>query len=88
MAVGTRDEIHRQLDTLFRRGTVTGLTDEQLIERFAADSDEGAFAALVDRHGAMVLNTCRSVLGREADAEDAFQVAFFLSARTTSRSKG
>jgi RNA polymerase sigma factor (sigma-70 family) len=85
MAVGAGDEIRRQLDTLFRRGSVTGLLDAQLIERFAADSDEGAFAALVERHGAMVFHACRSILGREADAEDAFQAVFLLLAQRARR---
>ena len=41
MAVGARDQTHQQLNTLFRSGTFTGLLDQQLIERFASDSDEG-----------------------------------------------
>ncbi|HEV3343743.1 MAG TPA: sigma-70 family RNA polymerase sigma factor, partial [Pirellulales bacterium] len=85
MAVGTRDQTHRQLNTLFRSGTFTGLLDQQLIERYASDSDEGAFAALVERHGAMVLHVCRSLLRREVDAEDAFQAVFLLLAQRAHR---
>ena len=49
------------LNALFRSGTFVGLTDRELLERFgsrrSADDEtaELAFAALVERHGAMVL---------------------------------
>jgi RNA polymerase sigma factor (sigma-70 family) len=54
-------------------------TDAELLRAFAAQKDgAAAFAALVQRHGAMVLNVCRRVLGNAHDAEDAFQVTFML----------
>jgi RNA polymerase sigma factor (sigma-70 family) len=57
------------------------LPDHHLVERFAAHRDEAAFAALLKRHGPMVLGVCHSVLHNLHDAEDAFQVAFLVLAQ-------
>ncbi|MGE3806980.1 MAG: RNA polymerase sigma factor [Gemmataceae bacterium] len=56
------------------------LSDAQLLDGFCSQRDEGVFAALVARHGPMVLNTCRRVVGNEHDADDAFQATFALLA--------
>ncbi len=56
-------------------------SDQDLLNRYAERRDEDAFAALLRRHGPMVLRVCRRVLPHGPDAEDAFQVTFLTLAR-------
>jgi RNA polymerase sigma factor (sigma-70 family) len=71
----------RHIHRLFDEGAIAGLADAQLLDRFRDRRDEAAFAALVDRHGPMVLATCRAVLRDRGAAEDVFQATFLLLAR-------
>jgi RNA polymerase sigma factor (sigma-70 family) len=73
-----------QIHLLWDLGTFAGLTDAQLLARFADRSEDGAelaFEALVERHGPMVFRVCRGVLRDEHAAEDAFQATFLVLAK-------
>ncbi len=81
---GQHGTILRHIDLAFNVGTVAGLTDRELVDRFMArrgPAAEAAFAALVRRHGPMVLRVCRGVLHNHHDAQDAFQATFLILAR-------
>ena len=90
MGKGQPGSALRHLRALFAGGTATGLTDSELLEQYKARRAESAevvaaaemaFAALVDRHGAMVWGVCRRVLGDAHEAEDAFQATFLVLVR-------
>jgi RNA polymerase sigma factor (sigma-70 family) len=55
--------------------------DAALVGRWLAGRDEDAFAALVARHGLMVLGVCSRLLHDARDVEDAFQATFLVLAR-------
>lgn len=71
----------RPMERLFGPGTVAGLDESELLRRFARERDEAAFAALVARHGPMVLGVCRRILGDGHASEDAFQAVFLILVR-------
>lgn len=68
---------------LWQVGSLTGLSDARLLERSAEGGPAAqlALAALVDRHGPMVLRVCRRLLRDPHDAHDAFQATFLVLAR-------
>src|SRR5438067_13290707 len=57
------------------------VADAALLDRFVQCRDNEAFAALVARHGPMVLHVCRRVLNDVQAAEDAFLATFLVLAR-------
>src|SRR5437660_8827440 len=77
MATAQLGAVRRLFDHV--RGDPAG--DDALLSRWNADRDPDAFAALVRRHGGLVLGVCRRVLGNHADAEDAFQATFLVLAQ-------
>ncbi len=70
-----------ELERIFHGETVAGLSEWQLLARYIEHRDELAFAALVAKHGPMVMGTCRRMLSGGADAEDAFQATFLVLVR-------
>ena len=90
MANMKASNVFRHVRTLFTAGTVTGLSDAQLLDQFAlrrasAVEDtlaaEAAFEVLVARHGPMVLGVCRRALSDPHEIEDAFQATFLVLVR-------
>jgi RNA polymerase sigma factor (sigma-70 family) len=55
--------------------------DRDLLSGYLEWRSQDAFAALVQRHGPMVLAVCQAVLRHRQDAEDAFQATFLVLAR-------
>src|SRR5215813_4539084 len=73
-----------ELQTLFEVGSLGGLSDGQLLDRFVEWREEAVFEVIVRRHGPMVWGVCHRVLRDYHDAEDAFQATFLVLARKAS----
>ncbi len=71
------DRVHQIAARMF----LETATDRELLARFVADRDQNAFAAIVERHGPMILNLCRRIIGDTHLAEDAFQATLLVFAR-------
>lgn len=85
MATAAVGGVLKQLGRLFSTGSVAGLGEAQLLERFVNQRDEAAFEAIVGRHGPMVLAVCRRRLGTDQHAiDDAFQATFLVLVRRAS----
>lgn len=81
MASGQQAVILRQVERLFGRGAIAGMTEGKLLERFITARDEEAFEALIALHGPMVLGVCRRLLDDPNDIDDAFQATFVVLVR-------
>src|ERR1700722_787027 len=81
MAEGRLESTFQQIRKLLGAQQAFGDTDRQLLDRFVRQREEAAFAALVQRHGALVLGVCRRLLRDAHAAEDAFQATFLVLAR-------
>jgi RNA polymerase sigma factor (sigma-70 family) len=66
---------------LFDEGSLTGLADGALLDRFVRADDELAFETLLARHGPLVRGVCRRMLVDPAAADDAFQATFLILVR-------
>src|SRR3954464_10263377 len=87
MSEGPARLVARHVHDLVERQRLDALPDPALLRRFL-DGDEGAFAALVRRHGPLVLGTCRRILRHAQDAEDACQAVFLALARKSRTVRG
>jgi RNA polymerase sigma factor (sigma-70 family) len=78
-----RISLHTFIRHLCRRcrAEASGLTDADLLERFATQRDEAAFEVLVWRHGGLVLGVCQRLLRYAGDVEDVFQATFLTLVR-------
>ncbi len=84
MATGESRPFAQHLERLWDSGTVSGLSDAELVRRFTTTKGpaaEQAFEALLGRHGPMVLGVCRHILRRPQDVDDAFQATFLVLVR-------
>jgi RNA polymerase sigma factor (sigma-70 family) len=81
MATGPIGKVLQHLRHRAGAEGTAALSDRQLLERFLAQQEDAAFAALVQRHGPLVLGVCRRVLHNEHDAEDVFQATFLVLVR-------
>ena len=77
MAGENHGAVLRGIERIFNQGSLTGLSEGQLLRQFAT-GDRDAFEALVTRHGPMVLGVCRRLLSNHRDVEDAFQATFLV----------
>jgi RNA polymerase sigma factor (sigma-70 family) len=75
------DNVVRHIRRLAAGEAAEGRTSQQLLQDFLTRHDETAFAALVRKHGPVVMGVCRHVLHHLQDAEDAFQGTFLVLAR-------
>jgi RNA polymerase sigma factor (sigma-70 family) len=69
------------LRSFLAKPELDGARDAELLSRFVATRSGDAFAALMSRHGPMVLGLARRIIGDHQLAEDVFQATFLILAR-------
>src|SRR5579871_253483 len=84
MRNGQLDRVLHYLRDLLAARQARELPDRALLDCFVAHHDQAAFAAIVERHGPVVMGVCRRTLRSEHDAEDACQATFLVLARKAS----
>src|SRR5262245_816577 len=80
MTKGQASVVLRHLRHLVGEPRIRDLPDHDLVEHFVKRGEEAAFAALVERHGSLVLRVCRRILHDPHAAEDVFQATFLVLA--------
>jgi RNA polymerase sigma factor (sigma-70 family) len=73
--------ILRHIRSMLVTEATRDMSDGDLLGRFVAGREQHAFAALMQRHAALVWSVCRRILPHEHDTEDAFQATFLVLAR-------
>jgi RNA polymerase sigma factor (sigma-70 family) len=70
--------VNRGLERLINPGTISGLSESEVLARFVECHDPVAFEAIIVRHGPTVLSVCRQMLRDPNDVDDAFQATFVI----------
>ncbi|HEV3084651.1 MAG TPA: sigma-70 family RNA polymerase sigma factor [Gemmataceae bacterium] len=81
MAPARLDAVIQHIRGVAAAGTLDDLSDRDLLREYVTCRSGLAFAAIVKRHGAMVMRVCRRMLHHEQDAEDVFQATFLVLSR-------
>jgi hypothetical protein len=80
MAKAVANPILQMFRSLAEDQRLSGLSDRELLASFRDRKDEGAFLALLRRHGPMVPGVCQSLLASPADTQGTFQATFLIFA--------
>ncbi|WP_165247873.1 RNA polymerase sigma factor [Paludisphaera soli] len=83
MTTPTRNKPADPLASLLTLGVLGERSDARLLELYRTGSPgaDGAFRALLERHGPMVHSVCRGVVRDRDEADDAFQAVFLVLIR-------
>jgi hypothetical protein len=72
MRNGQLDNVLRHVRRLVAARQTRELPDRELLQRFVGARDEAAFAAIMERHGRLVMGVCQRILHDAHHAEDAY----------------